>query len=354
LEYICSKGESMDSEKSSKKIGCDGDFYRSSRYFLHTANAQPLIEEYTYQVKSGEKIETIAAIHGVTPEEILDANGLTSIDGKKILLPKVTDQIVTATVLNIRSQPTTKSSIIGNYKKGDVVKVAFKDNGWAGILVKGRVCFVSMDYLTTKQTVESRPTTKTMYVTATSLRVRQAGSTSSAILGSLKSNDRVAVVSTSNGWAKIDFNGKVAYVSATYLTNEEPKKTTNDPVIETNTLVIKNGDTFTKISKKVGVSVAQIIELNPGVEPTKLKIGQTIKVPSTTEAAANQIRVTAHIGGVDPKGTFRFSTVDGTTHAAKASGNLINELFDLQGKEVTLSLEGKRGQILNLVTVATL
>ncbi|MEC1525655.1 SH3 domain-containing protein [Neobacillus niacini] len=316
-----------------------------------TANAQPLIEEYTYQVKSGEKIETIAAKHGVTPQEILDANGVTSIAGKKILLPKVTDQIVTATVLNIRSQPTTKSSIIGKFKKGEVVKIAFKENGWAGILVKGRVCFVSMDYLTTKQTVESRPTAKTMYVTATSLRVRQAGSMSSAILGSLKLNDRVAVVSTSNGWAKIDFNGKVAYVSATYLTNEESKQTTNDPVIETNTFVIKSGDTFTKIAKKAGVSVAQIQKLNPGVEPTKLKIGQIIKIPSTTEAAANQIRVTAQIGGVDPKGTFRFITADGTTHDAKASGNLINELFDLKGKEVTLSLEGKRGQLLNLVSI---
>ncbi|MDF2788257.1 MAG: hypothetical protein K0S80_1355 [Neobacillus sp.] len=315
-----------------------------------TANAQPLIEEYTYQVKSGEKIENIATKHGVTPEEILDANGLTSIAGKKILLPKVTDQIVTATVLNIRSQPTAKSSIIGKYKKGDVVKVAFKENGWAGILVKGRVCFVSMDYLTAKQTVESRPTTKTMYVTATTLRVRQAGSTSSAILGTLKLTDRVVVVSTSNGWAKIDFNGKVAYVSATYLTNEEPKKTSNEPMIETNTFVIKNGDTFTKIAKKAGVSVTQIIELNPGVDPTKLKIGQTIKIPSTTEATANQIKVTAHIGGVDPQGTFRFITTDGTTYAAKASGNMINELFDLQGKKATLSLEGKRGQLLNLVS----
>ncbi|WHY00403.1 LysM peptidoglycan-binding domain-containing protein [Neobacillus sp. DY30] len=146
-----------------------------------------------------------------------------------------------------------------------------------------------MDYLTAKQTVESRPTTKTMYVTATSLRVRQADSTSSAILGTLKLTDRVAVVSISNGWAKIDFNGKVAYVSATYLTNEEPKKTNNDPMIGTNTFVIKSGDTFAKISKKVGMSVTQIIELNPGVEPTKLKIGQTIKIPSTTEATAKQL-----------------------------------------------------------------
>lgn len=314
-------------------------------------NAETVIEEYTYQVKSGEKIETIAAKHGVTPEAILNANGLTSIAGKKILLPKVTDQLVTATVLNIRSQPTTESSIIGKYKKGDVVKVVFKDNGWAGILMKGRVCFVSAEYLTTKPTVQSPPTTKNMHVTATSLNVRQAGSTSSAIIGSLKLNDRVSVVSTSNGWAKIQFKGKTAFVSATYLTNKEPKVSTKDPKIKTNTVVIKSGDTFSKIARTLGVSAAKIQELNPGVEPTKLKIGQTIKIPTTTQAAVNQIRVTAQIGGVDPQGTFRFITTEGTTYTAKASGNMINELFDLQGKKATLSLEGKRGQKLNLVSI---
>ena len=47
--------------------------------------------------------------------------------------------------------PNTESSIIGKYKKGDVVKVSFVENGWAGILIKGRVCFVSADYLTQKQ-----------------------------------------------------------------------------------------------------------------------------------------------------------------------------------------------------------
>ena len=315
------------------------------------SSAATVIEEYTYQVRSGEKIEAIAAKHGVTAEGILNANGLTSINGKKILLPKVEDRMVTATVLNIRSQPTTESSITGKYKKGDVVKVVFEEDGWAGILIKGRVCFVSADYLTSKQAVESSPTTKTMYVTATSLRVREAASTSSAIFGSLKLNDRVSMISTSNGWAKIQFKGKIAFVSETYLTKNEPNKTNTSKVNKTNTHVIKSGDTFTQIAKTLGVSVSQIQELNPGVEPTKLKIGQNIKIPSTTAPTVNQIIIEAQIGGVDDKGTFRFITSEGTTYTAKASGNLINELLNHQGKKATLTLEGKRGQKLTLVSV---
>ncbi|NWQ41949.1 SH3 domain-containing protein [Bacillus sp. EB106-08-02-XG196] len=316
-----------------------------------TSSAATVIEEYTYQVRSGEKIEAIAAKHGVTAEGILNANGLTSINGKKILLPKVEDRMVIATVLNIRSQPTTESSIIGKYKKGDVVKVVFEEDGWAGILIKGRVCFVSADYLTSKQAVESSPTTKTMYVTATSLRVREAASTSSAIIGSLKLNDRVSMISTSNGWAKMHFNGKIAFVSQTYLTNNEPNKNINDTLNNTGTYVIKSGDTFTKIGKTLGFSVSQIQKLNPGVEPTKMKIGQTIKIPSTTAPTVNQIIITAQIGKVDDNGTFRFITAEGTTYAAKATGNMINELINHQGKKATLTLEGKRGTKLTLVSI---
>lgn len=332
-------------------------------YLTSTANAA-FLQEYTYQVKNGDKIENIAKVHGVTPQEILDANGLTSIEGKKILLPKVEDRTVTATFLNVRANPSTKSNIIGKYKKGDVVKVAYIENGWAGILINGQVCFVSADYLNQKQsgssttsnnTTTAKPQVKTMYVTTSSLRVREKASMSSAVLGSLNLNSSVSVTSTLNGWAQIQFNGKVAFVSEAFLTTNAPAK--NEALkpenIKTSSTmyVIKSGDTFTKISKALGVSVSSIQALNPTVDSSKLKIGQTIKIPDKTASTTNQIKVAAQIGGVDPQGTFRFITSDGSTYAAKASGNMINELFEHQGKQVTLTLEGKRGQHLTLISL---
>jgi LysM repeat protein len=338
-----------------KKLVVTGIFTIVLGFSSMTTNAA-FIEEYTYQVKSGETIEEIAVNHGITAEGILNANGLTSIDGNKILLPKVEDRFVTASVLNIRSQPSTDSSIIGMYKKGDVVKVVFIENGWAGVLIKGRVCFVSADYLTQKQAVTPTITethTKTMYVTTSSLRVREAGSTTSAVIGSLKLNDRIAVISTSNGWAKINFNGRTAFVSESYIADNEPRKAIHDSMSGHGTHVVKSGDTFIKISRELNISVSVIQELNPVVEPTKLKIGQVIKVPSTTASASavSKITITALLGGVDAQGTFRFITADGITHAAKASGNIINELFDRQGMNVTLTLEGNRGQVLKLVSI---
>ena len=46
-------------------------------------------------------------------------------------------------------------------------------------------------------------------------------------------------------------------------------------------MFIKSGDTFTKISKALGISVASIQELNPTVDSSKLKIGQSIKIATS-------------------------------------------------------------------------
>lgn len=335
-------------KNSVKKLVVTGIFTIVFGVFTSTGNAS-YIPEYTYQVKSGEKIEKIAAEHGVTPQEILEANGISSIDGRKILLPKVQDRTVTTSILNVRSQPNTESSIIGKFKKGDTVKVSYIENGWAAILKQGQVCFVSAYYLSEKEEASTSTvktaSTKTMYVTSASLRVRAAASTSSDVLGSLKLNDRVVVKSSRNGWAQINFNGIIAFVSETYLSTKEPTKS------GLTEYVIKRGDTFTKISKEMGISVSLIQELNQTVYPTNLKIGQKIKVPTKAISDTIQIKVEALLGGVDREGTFRFVTSDGTTYTAKASGSMIYKLFDLQEEKVTLILEGKRGQQMTLISL---
>lgn len=43
---------------------------------------------------------------------------------------------------------------------------------------------------------------------------------------------------------------------------------------------VKSGDTFAKIAKANGVTLAAMIAANPGVDAAKLKVGQTIKLPA--------------------------------------------------------------------------
>jgi LysM repeat protein len=53
-----------------------------------------------------------------------------------------------------------------------------------------------------------------------------------------------------------------------------------------NEYVIQKGDTFYGIAKKFGVSMKAIQDANPSVQPTKLKPGQKIVIPSAAAAPA--------------------------------------------------------------------
>lgn len=60
-----------------------------------------------------------------------------------------------------------------------------------------------------------------MKCNASTLNVRSGPSTSYYILGKLRIGDKVKVIEQlSNGWSKIKFEGKVAYVSSQYLSKE--------------------------------------------------------------------------------------------------------------------------------------
>ncbi|MDK8640914.1 SH3 domain-containing protein [Niallia taxi] len=331
-------------ESPAKRLVVTGIF--TILFSLGASTASACIQEYTYEVKKNETVSEIAKQHGVTTEAILTVNGNVS-NGDKILLPKVQDKKVTATVLNIRSKATTDSSIIGKKKQGEIVKVSFTKNGWAGILIDGRLAYVSADYLTdVKATADSVSKSVTKYVTADTLRVRSNPSTKAAVIGSYKEGAKVTVKSEEKGWAQIEYKGKKAYISSAYLTKTAPSSEPSKTVTKTDskTYTIKKGDTFYKISKSYGISVSLLQEANPKVDATKLRIGQVINIPAIT-ASDSLIKVEATIGGISPDGTVRFITTDGITYAAKAgTDGILNSLYDKQGKKLTLTVKAKRGE----------
>ncbi|MBC8632182.1 SH3 domain-containing protein [[Eubacterium] tenue] len=149
-------------------------------------------------------------------------------------------KVVTATSLNVRSGPSTSHGLIGTLKHNEKVEVISESNGWSKIKYNGKEAYVSSDYLkdagnsntNTNPNPSEKPnegTTKTKVVTATSLNVRSGPSTSHGLIGTLKHNEKVEVISESNGWSKIKYNGKEAYVSSTYLKDAGDSNTNTNP-----------------------------------------------------------------------------------------------------------------------------
>jgi LysM repeat protein len=72
--------------------------------------------------------------------------------------------------------------------------------------------------------------------------------------------------------------------------------------------VVKSGDTFSHIASNKKVTVKALVEANPGVEPTKLQIGQKLHIPAPAAATMQTASVGApatdpHTG--DPLYTVR-------------------------------------------------
>ncbi|RGN31947.1 SH3 domain-containing protein [Bacteroides oleiciplenus] len=70
------------------------------------------------------------------------------------------------------------------------------------------------------------PTAGIYKVTASSsLRVRQAPNTNGAIMGQKMAGEKIEVTEINNGWAQINYNGQVGYVSAQYIEYLSPSPT---------------------------------------------------------------------------------------------------------------------------------
>ena len=96
---------------------------------------------------------------------------------------------------------------------------------------------------------------------------------------------------------------------------EQPQPPVTPPAGAATDYVVVKGDTFSGISKKFHVSVKAILEANPSVEPTKLKIGQTIHIPAPAMASAPS-------SGSPTAGTTNDNAGSGQTYTVKSGDSL--------------------------------
>ncbi len=72
---------------------------------------------------------------------------------------------------------------------------------------------------------------------------------------------------------------KPAPVEPPPLPEPNPEMGSEQPSGPGGTYVVQSGDTYGKIAKKHGTTSSAIQDANPGVDPSRLKIGQTINLP---------------------------------------------------------------------------
>ena len=160
------------------------------------------------------------------------------------------DDSVTAKIeTNLRVAASTKSEIAATIKNGEFVKRnGIGSNGWSRLEYNGKTVYAITSYLTNEANTASEPTAPasvTEYgvtftfvnksVTAKeSTNLRSAPNTvSSQIIYTLKSGEFLTQTGTSTGgWARLEYNGRVVYAIESYLSQEvlpaEPESTVTE------------------------------------------------------------------------------------------------------------------------------
>ena len=116
--------------------------------------------------------------------------------------------------LNVRSGPTTTSTVVGALNKGSYVTLISQTGSWWYLeYADGKYGYSHADY------IQPLSSTAAMVQTQSgNLNVRNAAGAGSSIVGSLAKGESVLVLSSVDGWSRILYQGtKVGYVSGRYL-----------------------------------------------------------------------------------------------------------------------------------------
>jgi LysM repeat protein len=108
--------------------------------------------------------------------------------------------------------------------------------------------------------------------------------------------------------------------------------------------VVAKGDSLAKIAKKNGVSTKALEAANPGVVPTKLKIGQKLVVPASSKTSAD---ASAPAAATSDAGSTSYTVKSGDTltKIAKAHGLKVKALEAANGLSTTKIKVGQKIKI---------
>jgi len=118
-----------------------------------------------------------------------------------------------------------------------------------------------------------------------------------------------------------------------------PPVTEVPPVAAVTEHKIQQGDSFSTLASKYGVSVKAIQAANPGVDSTKLKIGQVVKIPPKAVATANSTGAGSAADGAD---TYTVKSGDSLSKIASSHGTTVKELQKLNNLTTTQIKVGQK------------
>ena len=175
---------------------------------------------------------------------------------------------ITTARVHFRTGAGTNYSSMGVLDTGVKVTYISESGNWTKVQYNSKTGYICSDYL--KKESSTSTTTNTMYVTASAgLNLRKGPSTSYAVIKTLSKGTEVTVVSSSNGWSKVNVGGVSGYVSSDYLSSTKPStgsSSSNESTSNT-TSTMYTTDRL-NLRKGAGTSYSVITTLDKGIAVT--------------------------------------------------------------------------------------
>ena len=175
---------------------------------------------------------------------------------------------ITTARVHFRTGAGTNYSSMGVLDTGVKVSYISESGNWTKVQYNSKTGYICSDYL--KKESSTSTTTNTMYVTASAgLNLRKGPSTSYAVIKTLSKGTEVTVISSSNGWSKVNVGGVSGYVSSDYLSSTKPStgsSSSNESTSNT-TSTMYTTDRL-NLRKGAGTSYSVITTLDKGVAVT--------------------------------------------------------------------------------------
>lgn len=129
--------------------------------------------------------------------------------------------VVSTDVLNVRTGPSTGYEVATQLGRGTNVEILESANGWSKINYGTGVNYVDSNYVSLLDT-SSNPVVYSNFlygkvVNASSLNIRAAANTNSAVVGKAALGAAIAIIGKHNGFVMVNHNGQYAYMSEAYI-----------------------------------------------------------------------------------------------------------------------------------------
>lgn len=175
--------------------------------------------------------------------------------------------VVNGDTLNVRSEPSSSSPVIGKLINGTAVTIFTKQNSWLEIGFSNLKGWVNSEFIDsqtgpTKDIPKKESNSVNGTVTANSLSVRSSSSLNSTIVGTVNMGQTFTILEEHNNWAKIEYkSGSFGWIAGWYLEKTTAVSPSGQAVKESTVTILHNG---TNIRTGPNVQSAVALRANAG------------------------------------------------------------------------------------------